>query len=180
MPKLLPKDLASDCCLFLVSPHSCYNLQDLCQKLGKTMDVTSCIFCDIVSGSSPASIVYADDQVMAFMDIQPVNAGHLLIVPRTHAAFLSEMDRETGGHMFRTAMRLAEAVRQSDVRCEGINLFLADGESAGQEVFHVHLHLIPRFRGDGFGFRFGPEYSRLPDRAALDELAERIRRELGG
>ncbi len=73
-------------------------------------------------------------------------------------------------------MQLSEAVRQSGVRCEGVNLFLADGEAAGQEVFHVHLHLIPRFRGDGFGFRFGPEYGILPERARLDDMAADVRR----
>jgi histidine triad (HIT) family protein len=88
---------------------------------------------------------------------------------------LSELDEETGAQLFRVAMRLSEALRQSGVRCEGVNLFLADGEAAGQEVFHVHLHLIPRFRGDGFGFRFGPDYSLLPERARLDEVAEGIR-----
>jgi histidine triad (HIT) family protein len=56
-----------------------------------------------------------------------------------------------------------------------VNLFVADGEAAGQEVFHVHLHIIPRFRGDGFGFRFGPDYYRLPDRGTLDRLAAGIR-----
>jgi histidine triad (HIT) family protein len=63
--------------------------------------------------------------------------------------------------------------------CEGLNLFLADGEAAGQEVFHLHLHLVPRFRGDGFGFRFGPGYSRRPEREALDEVAASVRQILG-
>jgi histidine triad (HIT) family protein len=141
---------------------------------------TACVFCDIICGSAPASIVYTDDLVVAFMDIRPINAGHLLIVPRTHAACLSELDGETGGHMFQIALQLAEAIRRSGVLCEGLNLFLADGEAAGQEVFHVHLHLIPRFRGDGFGFRFGPEYSQQPERGALDEVAGSIRQVLRG
>ncbi len=136
----------------------------------------SCVFCEIVRGTAQSSIVYADDTVVAFMDIQPVNQGHILVVPRAHAAQLSEMDPEIGAQLFRVAMQLSEAVRQSGVRCEGVNLFLADGEAAGQEVFHVHLHLIPRFRGDGFGFRFGPEYGILPERARLDDMAADVRR----
>ena len=143
------------------------------------MSATTCVFCDIVRGAAPASIVYADDLIVAFMDIQPINPGHLLIVPRVHAARLSEMDGGTGGHIFQVAQRLAAALRQSGVLCEGLNLFLADGEAAGQEVFHLHLHLIPRFRGDGFGFRFGPEYARRPERDALDEVAASIRQILG-
>ena len=77
-------------------------------------------------------------------------------------------------------MRLADALRRSGVRCEGVNLFLADGEAAGQEVFHVHLHVIPRFPGDGFGFRFAPGYFQLPGRDALDQVASAIRHVLEG
>jgi histidine triad (HIT) family protein len=137
-----------------------------------------CVFCEIVRGTAPSSPVYADDVVVAFLDTQPVNEGHILVVPRVHAACLDELDAETGAHLFRTAMELSQAVRQSAVRCEGVNLFLADGKAAGQEVLHVHLHVIPRFRGDGFGFRFGDDYHILPERARLDEVAAGIRRAL--
>ena len=142
--------------------------------------MTTCVFCDIIQGEAPASIVHADDQVMAFMDIQPVNQGHLLVVPRAHAAHLADLDPETGEHLFRVGMNLAAAIRRSGVRCEGVNLFVADGEAAGQEVFHVHLHVIPRFGADGFGFRFSPGYYRLPSRAVLDGVAAGIRRGLEG
>ena len=142
------------------------------------MSLGECAFCNIVRGAAPSSKVYADDLVMAFMDIQPVNEGHVLIVPRAHAACLAELDAETGAHLFRVAMELSKAVRQSGVRCEGVSLSLADGEAAGQEVFHVHLHLIPRYRGDGFGFRFPADYGILPDRSTLDEVAAEIRQAL--
>jgi histidine triad (HIT) family protein len=135
----------------------------------------TCVFCDIVRGAAQASIVHADELVMAFMDIQPVNEGHLLVVPRTHAACLDELDGEIGAHLFRAAMELSRAIRRSGVRCEGVNLFLADGKAAGQEVFHVHLHVIPRYRGDGFGLRFGAEYHLLPERVRLDQVAADIR-----
>jgi histidine triad (HIT) family protein len=138
------------------------------------------VFCDIIQGSEPASIICSDRWTIAFMDIQPVNTGHLLVVPRIHAACLADLPEETGGRLFQTGMELARAVRRSGVRCEGINLFLADGEAAGQEIFHVHLHVIPRFRGDGFRPTFAPEYYRLPERTTLDQLAARIRRALGG
>lgn len=142
------------------------------------MILPSCVFCDIVHGTAQSSTVYADDTVVAFMDIQPVNEGHLLVVPRTHAPQLSDLDEETGAQLLRVAMRLSDAIRRSGVRCEGVNLFLADGEAAGQEVFHVHLHLIPRFQGDGFGFRFGPDYGVLPGRARLEQVAAGIRHAL--
>jgi histidine triad (HIT) family protein len=137
--------------------------------------VADCIFCDILAGRRPSSLVNQDAQCTAFLDIQPVNPGHILIVPNRHAASLAELDAETGGHMFCVAQRLAQALRQSGVRCEGVNLFLADGEAAGQEVFHVHLHVIPRFAGDGFGLRFGPGNRQRPSRAALDEIALKIK-----
>lgn len=134
-----------------------------------------CVFCQIVKGTTPASVVYTDEKVMAIMDTQPVNPGHVLIIPKTHAAHLSELDEETGAHMFKIAMRVAAALRRSGVKCEGINLFLADGEAAFQYVFHVHLHVIPRFRGDGFEIKVGPNYGSRPNRKELDKIAERIR-----
>jgi histidine triad (HIT) family protein len=134
-----------------------------------------CTFCDIVNEKAPASIVYSDDRVIAFMDIQPVNSGHLLVIPRGHAADLASLDPDMGGHLFRVGMKLAGALRRSGVRCEGVNFFLADGAPAGQEIMHVHLHVLPRFRGDGFGFRFGPDYFDRPPRTELAELAGQIR-----
>ncbi|MDZ7291704.1 MAG: HIT domain-containing protein [candidate division KSB1 bacterium] len=138
--------------------------------------MTDCIFCRIIQGQAPASVVYDDEKTLAFMDTRPVNPGHLLIVPKLHATGLSELDADLGAHLFKAAMRLATALRHSGVKCEGINFFLADGKAAFQEIFHVHLHVIPRFAGDGLAFQFGPDYYRQPSRPALDEVAERIRR----
>ena len=77
--------------------------------------------------------------------------------------------------MFRTAQKVTAALYASGLQCERLNLFLADGETAGQEVFHVHLHVIPRFEGDGFGLTFGPDYANGSDRERLERTAERIR-----
>ena len=108
------------------------------------------------------------------MDIQPVNPGHVLVVPNRHATFLADLDPEDGVRMFRVAQQVASALRARGVRCEAVNLFLADGEAAGQDVFHVHLHVIPRYRGDGFGLRFSPAYGTRPPRAELDRIARQI------
>ncbi len=137
--------------------------------------MSDCIFCEIVAGCAPASIVFQDDRCCAFMDIQPVNPGHVLIVPVAHVAFLDDLDEETGAYLFTVAQRLSRALRRSGVRCEGVNLFLADGKEAGQEVFHVHLHVFPRFQNDGFGLRMRPDYGVLPARSDLDALAATIR-----
>jgi histidine triad (HIT) family protein len=138
--------------------------------------MSNCIFCQIVAGQSPVSMVYQDERCSAFMDIQPVNPGHLLIIPNCHATFLAHLDEETGAQMFRVAQRLAQALRDSGIlRCEGVNLFLADGEAAFQEVFHVHLHVIPRYKHDGFGLTFSSDYFVRPERAELDKVAAAIR-----
>jgi histidine triad (HIT) family protein len=131
-----------------------------------------CIFCAIVAGSAPASIVYEDADLLVFMDIRPVTPGHLLVIPKRHAPYLADLDETTGARMFTVAMRLAQALRASGIRCEGINLFLADGEAALQEVFHTHLHVFPRFAGDTF--RIDDDWSITPSRAELDEIAARV------
>ena len=141
--------------------------------------MADCIFCRILAGDSPGTFVYRDQDCAAFMDIQPVNPGHLLVVPTRHAAYLADLDGPMAGRLMQLAHRLAAALRTSGVRCEGVNLFLADGEAAMQEVFHVHLHVFPRFSGDGFGLRFGPDYKKRPPRAALEQAAVQIRRALG-
>jgi diadenosine tetraphosphate (Ap4A) HIT family hydrolase len=140
--------------------------------------VGECVFCEIVAGRSPASIVYADEQVIAFMDTRPVLPGHLLVIPKAHAASLACLEPATGGALFQVAMMLAGALRRSTLRCEGINVYVADGEVAGQDVFHVHLHVLPRFVGDGFGFHFPPGYGQRPSRQVLDEQAAAIREAL--
>src|SRR5690242_4177805 len=140
--------------------------------------MADCIFCKILAGESEVSLVYRDETCAAFMDVQPINPGHLLVVPVKHAAYLSELKEEDGMRMFAIAQRLAAALRRTEVKCEGVDVFLADGEAAGQEVFHVHLHVIPRYRGDGFAFKFPASYGQRPKREELNEIAENIRRAL--
>ena len=132
----------------------------------------ACVFCEIVAGQAPASVVHRDDRVVAFMDIRPVTAGHLLVVPLRHAGGLGELDEEDGAHAFRVARRLAVALRRAGVPCDGVNLYLADGAAAGQEVFHVHLHVFPRYSGDGV--RLSVAASR-PVREELDRVAGSVR-----
>lgn len=134
-----------------------------------------CIFCDIINAQAPASIVYKDKICTSFMDIRPFNEGHLLVVPNKHAAYLADLDPETGGYIFKVAQRLSKSIRKSKVKCEGIDLFLADGEVAGQEVFHTHLHVLPRYKGDGFGLKFGRNYVTPPKRSELDKVASDIK-----
>ena len=139
----------------------------------------ACVFCEIVAGRAPASVVYRDDLCIAFMDITPVNSGHLLVLPIKHATYLADLDPQTGSALFKVAQRLSAALQKSGLKAEGINLLLADGEAAGQEVFHVHLHVLPRFPGDGFGHRFPATYGQHPTREQLDSDATAIARAIG-
>ena len=133
-----------------------------------------CIFCRIVAGDAPASYVYEDEQLVAFMDTRPVNQGYTLVVPRAHAERIANLDTSTGGHLFAVAMSLNQAVQRA-VGSDGINLQLADGEAAGQEISHFHLHIIPRFRGDRFRLRVRRWRPARPSREELDQLAEVIK-----
>jgi histidine triad (HIT) family protein len=127
-----------------------------------------------VAGAEEVSVVHEDERTVTFMDIRPVVRGHMLVAPRAHAPYLADLDPEDGAGVFRAAQLAGAALRAASLRCEGVNLFLADGEAAGQEVFHVHLHVIPRHAEDGFGLRFPPDYAVRP-RAELDEAASAIR-----
>ena len=98
----------------------------------------------IIVGNAPASTVYEDDTVVAIMTIGPVNPGHVMIIPRRHYVYMGDMDEQTGMHLFKITLRMEQAIRTSGVRCEGINLWLADGQAAGQDVFHLHMHVFPR------------------------------------
>ena len=136
-----------------------------------------CVFCKIVAGEAPASLVYEDAEVAAFMDMRPVTKGHTLVIPKSHAKNIDELDRGLGGRLFDTALDLSRAIRES-VGSDGVNLFVADGEAAGQEVFHFHLHIIPRFEGDGFGLKMPSGYPATADRGEFDRIALTIRERL--
>ena len=133
-----------------------------------------CVFCKISAGTLPASCVYRDNALMAFMDIQPINQGHILLVPSAHAPNIADLDDAITAHLFSVARRITSAL-YSSLECDGVNWIVADGEAAGQEVFHFHLHLIPRSHNDGFGFQFPCDYNELPTRQTLDSTAAAVR-----
>jgi len=141
------------------------------------MTADSCVFCRIVAGELPSSVVAESPTVLAFMDVDPVTPGHVLVVPKAHLPELADLPDEVADEMFAVARSVAGALRASSLRCEGVNLFYADGAAAFQEVFHSHLHVFPRLAGDGFTIsaRWGSD----PARAELDAHAEAIRAALG-
>ena len=135
----------------------------------------NCIICKLVKGEFDVTKVYEDDKVMAFMDIQPINIGHVLVSPKCHCSLVTELDEEIGAHLFRVGMKIDKALRESGIRCDGVNFFIADGRAAMQEIPHVHLHVIPRFEGDGFGFKFPKDYFEKPSRDELKKTASMIK-----
>ncbi len=118
--------------------------------------------------------MYRDDTLMGFMDIQPITRGHALLIPRAHAERIADLPPDIGGVLFAAAPRITRALYDT-MKCERINWFVADGVAAGQEVFHFHLHIIPRYHQDGFRLVLPPDYRDLPAREELDRAAEGIR-----
>jgi histidine triad (HIT) family protein len=140
---------------------------------GPQSGATHCTFCDLVRGAGEVSACYEDADAVAFMDIQPVNAGHVLVVPREHHESGVDVPRELGVHLFDVTMRVAAAVKRV-TQCEGMNLIVNSGAAAGQDEFHYHVHIIPRRKGDGFDVRLPFAESEVPDRTVLDMMAARI------
>lgn len=107
----------------------------------------STIFSKIISREIPADIVYEDEHVLAFLDIKPINHGHTLIIPKTEYIDALVCDAETLARMMVVAQKIAIALSET-VNCDGINLIMNNGEAAGQEIFHAHLHVVPRYFND--------------------------------
>jgi histidine triad (HIT) family protein len=107
-----------------------------------------CLFCKIAAGEIPARKIYEDDQVVAFLDIQPVSRGHLLVIPKEHSESVVEMPIEQLPHVFGAVQRLGRAVERA-LGAQGFNIVVNKGAAAGQVIFHTHVHVIPRSDGDG-------------------------------
>lgn len=137
------------------------------------MSDSECVFCSIVRGASPASWIHEDDSVAVILTIGPVTPGHAMVLPKAHQPLLADLSEEEARHLFTVTQRTAEAIRQSGLRCEGVNLFLADGAAAFQEIPHLHMHVFPRFAGDPF--RLVANWSDKPPREELDANAKTIR-----
>ena len=151
------------------------NRHALRSHIVRFMEEQGCIFCRILTGEVTGSFVYRDDIVAAFMDIRPVHEGHVLVIPVGHWVTMDEVPEDVAGRIMAVSGRIARALPATGVPMDGYNLYVANGEPAGQEVFHVHVHILPRYRGDAFGLRFPPGYGKIADRTRLDELAGKLR-----
>jgi histidine triad (HIT) family protein len=135
----------------------------------------SCIFCHIIGGEEMVSLVHEDARVIAFMDIQPMNPGHTLVVSRDHYANLFEMPDDLLAHCMTVAKRIAPGIKKA-VGAAAVNVFSANGRAGGQDVLHFHLHLIPVKEGEDFALQLPLPDARIPSRSELDVMAARIGR----
>lgn len=110
--------------------------------------MSDCIFCKIVAGEIPAEKVYEDEHTYAFLDINPNNFGHTLVLPKEHFENVFDTPEETLRHMHASAQKIARALRKIDAG--GVNIISNNGTAAGQIIFHAHIHVIPRYKDDGF------------------------------
>ena len=113
----------------------------------------NCIFCKIVDGRIPSTTVYEDNLFKAILDIAPANKGHVIIIPKNHCANIFEVDEETASKGLIVASKIATAMKDI-LNCDGINIVQNNGEAAGQTVFHLHIHVIPRYHKDGIDFQW--------------------------
>jgi len=135
-----------------------------------------CIFCDIIRGKIASTTVFENDDVIAFMDNKPITRGHVLLIPKKHTELLTELDDRIAGRMMIAAKKIGIALKKSKLNCSGINYILSDGAEAGQDIFHVHMHIIPRYRGDGFGLRMPKRDEEESEEKTLERTAVKIRK----
>jgi len=133
--------------------------------------VEDCIFCKIVKGEIPSYRVYEDDSAIAFLDINPMARGHTLVVSKKHVEFLSDMDPDDIGGMFRAVGKVGDSI-QKRLNPAGINYIVNQGRTAGQIIPHVHCHIVPR--NDGDGLEFHPKTIDIPE-DEMKEIAERLK-----
>ncbi len=133
--------------------------------------MTDCVFCKIIAGDIPAFKVYENDDTIAFMDINPLHPGHVLVIPREHSANVYEVSDEAIAAAARTARRVALAVN-AVVDPDGLNVLQCNGPAAGQSVFHFHMHVLPRRLDDGAALNWEVIPGNMEE---IGALAEKIR-----
>ena len=132
------------------------------------MKKDDCIFCKLANGDIPTNTIYEDDDFRVILDAAPAAKGHALILPKNHADNLFTLDDATAGKVLVLARSVAGRMKEV-LGCDGVNLVQNNGEAAGQTVFHFHMHIIPRFTGDGVGLTWKQLSPTAEEQAALTE-----------
>lgn len=133
----------------------------------------NCIFCKILAGEIPSTAVYEDDDFKAILDVNPAAQGHVIILPKNHAANIYELPDEDASKIMIVAKKIATAIEKA-YHCDGVNILQNNGEAAGQTVFHLHVHVIPRFKGDTVNI--GWKQGDMPE--DLDAICKEIQAQL--
>ena len=126
----------------------------------------NCIFCKIIAGDIPSRTVYEDEDFKAILDVAPASRGHVIILPKNHAKDITELSNEDTKGIFGVAKKIA-AMQMDILGCDGVNVLQNNGEAAGQTVFHLHMHVIPRYNNDTVNVTWKPQ-----DGSDNDEVLE--------
>lgn len=132
------------------------------------MKKDDCIFCKLSNGEIPTNSLYEDDVVKVIFDLSPATKGHVLIIPKNHFDNIYSMDEDTAAHVFKVAVKIAGAMKEA-LNCEGLNIVQNNGEIAGQTVFHFHMHIIPRYKGDAVKIGWVPGEAEAEEISTLKE-----------
>lgn len=138
----------------------------------------NCVFCKIIGGEEMVSVIYEDEQVIAFLDVQPLYPGHVLVVPKPHYRNLFYVPEDLAARTFATARRILPGLARA-TGCRAVNLFSPNGVDGGQSVFHFHLHLLPVPEGQPFPLQLPNASTPVPSRSELDVMATRIGHAVG-
>ena len=130
----------------------------------------NCIFCKIIAGEIPSATVYEDDDVKAILDVNPAARGHVIVLPKKHASDVFSIPDEDLSKAICVAKKVAAALKEA-YKCDGVNILQNNGEAAGQTVFHLHIHVIPRFEGDNISVKW--KQGEMP--ADLEVIAGEIK-----
>ena len=133
--------------------------------------MSDCIFCKIIAGEIPSNTIYEDDTFKVILDASPASKGHALILPKKHYADIYDIDEEIAGKVMKTAKKLATKMTVA-LNCDGFNLLQNNGETAGQTMFHFHMHLIPRYKNDNAGILWEPGETTPEDMAEVKRLVD--------
>jgi len=133
-----------------------------------------CLFCQIVKGKIPSEVIFENKRVLAFLDVNPCSNGHTVVIPKKHYEKLSQIPDKEVKNLFIVVVKLAGKI-QKQMKASAFNIGINDGEFAGQVIPHVHVHIIPRYKGDGGGSVHSIVQGRV-NKNKLREIAEKIRR----
>lgn len=135
--------------------------------------MVDCIFCKIIKGEIPSTKIYEDKETLAFLDINPVNYGHVLVIPKSHSENLLAMKEHDMSAIMKTAQKIANAIMKG-LKADGFNIGMNNYPAAGQLVMHSHIHIIPRFKNDGLKHWGSKKYGNNKNNETAEKLVKNL------